>query len=81
MGVDGNDSMVITVDDRASGLDCGGEEDIEARCLSNRLLLRLSISICSSSSALFRSSEACLAKATADTFLDLPLRCDGGGGF
>jgi hypothetical protein len=27
------------------------------------------------------SSEACLANATADTFFDLPRRCEGKGGF
>lgn len=63
------------------GLDCGGGRDMEARCNSNRRCLRLNFSASSSTALLRLSSEACLATAAAETFLDLPRRCDGGGGF
>lgn len=63
------------------GLGCGGDRDIEARCLSSRRCLRLSISASSSAALVRLSSEACLASATADTCLDLPRRCEGGNGF
>ena len=54
---------------------------MEARCLSNRRCLRLSNSSASSAALCRLSSEACLAKAAVETFLDLPRRCEGGGGF
>ena len=69
----------ITVVDK--GLDVGGKWAMAVRCLSNRRCLRLSISSASSTALRRRSSEACLARAAVETFLDLPRRCEGGGGF
>lgn len=51
-----------------------------ARWTSNLCCLRFSFSA-SSWTALRLSSDACRANAAAETFLDLPRRCDGGGGF
>lgn len=71
---------VVFVGGLAKGDESGGEQLNSAFCLSNLLLLRLSISSCNCFSSLILSSEACLARATLLIFLSLPLpflRCCG----
>jgi len=71
----------VIIVDRDKGLDCGGGCARVARCFSNRRCLRLSSSSASSIALRRLSSDACLARAAVETFLDLPRRCEGGGGF